>query len=74
MVSSAAQIPGHAVSHAAWLKEETYVIRHSGNLFYHLAIEVFGAHHSALDRFLRSMAALCVERQPYPRSRWLRPF
>ncbi|CAM6089160.1 unnamed protein product [Calypogeia fissa] len=66
MVSSAAHIPGHATSHAARLKEEVYVVRHSGDLFYPFAVEVFGALHSALDRFLRSTAALCVERQLYP--------
>ncbi|CAM6127371.1 unnamed protein product [Calypogeia fissa] len=66
MVSSAAHISGHAASHAARLKEEAYAIRHPGDLFYPFAIEVFGALHPALDRFLRSSAALCVERRPYP--------
>ncbi|CAM6083714.1 unnamed protein product [Calypogeia fissa] len=66
MVSSMAHISGHAVSHTARLKEEAYVIRHPGDLFYPFAIEVFGALHPALDRFLRSSAALCVERWPYP--------
>ncbi|CAM6094142.1 unnamed protein product [Calypogeia fissa] len=74
MVSSAAHIPGHAASHAARLKEEAYAIRHPGDLFHPFAIEVFGALHPALDRFLRSSAALCVERRLYPPSRWLRPF
>ncbi|CAM6094221.1 unnamed protein product [Calypogeia fissa] len=62
MVASTAHIPGHA----AWLKEEAYAIRHSGDLFYPFAVEVFGALHPALDRFLRSTTALCVERRPYP--------
>ncbi|CAM6103970.1 unnamed protein product [Calypogeia fissa] len=66
MVSSAAHIPGHAASHATWVKEEAYAIRHSEDLFYPFAVEVFGALHPALDRFLRSMAALCVEWRPYP--------
>ncbi|CAM6097416.1 unnamed protein product [Calypogeia fissa] len=70
MVSSAAHIPGHAASHAARLKEEAYAIRHNGDLFYPFVVEVFGALHPVLDRFLRSMAALCVERRPYPQSRW----
>ncbi|CAM6098812.1 unnamed protein product [Calypogeia fissa] len=61
MVSTAAHIPGHA----AWLKEEAYAVRHSGDLFYPFAVEVFGALHPALDK-LRSSAALCVERRPYP--------
>ncbi|CAM6127893.1 unnamed protein product [Calypogeia fissa] len=74
MVLSAAHIPGHMASHAARLKEEAYAVRPSGDLFYHFAIEVFGALHSALDRFLRSSRALCVERWPYPLSRWLGPF
>ncbi|CAM6126461.1 unnamed protein product [Calypogeia fissa] len=55
--------PFHLV---ARLKEEAYAIRHLGDLFYPFAIEVFGALHPALDRFLRSSAALCVERRPYP--------
>ncbi|CAM6096723.1 unnamed protein product [Calypogeia fissa] len=38
MVLSAAHIPRHAPSHAAWLKEEAYVIRHSEDLFYPFAI------------------------------------
>ncbi|CAM6121863.1 unnamed protein product [Calypogeia fissa] len=59
---SAAHIPGYA----AWLKEEAYAVRHSGDLFYPFAVEVFGALHPALDQFLRSSAALCVERRPYP--------
>ncbi|CAM6099975.1 unnamed protein product [Calypogeia fissa] len=62
MVSSAVHVPGHA----AWLKEEAYAIRHPGDLFYPFAVEVFGALHSALDQFLRSSAALCVEQLPYP--------
>ncbi|CAM6103476.1 unnamed protein product [Calypogeia fissa] len=66
MVSSAAHIPGHAASHATRLKEEAYAVCHSGDLFYPFAVEVFGVLHPALDRFLRSMAALCVERWPYP--------
>ncbi|CAM6086720.1 unnamed protein product [Calypogeia fissa] len=66
MVSSAAHISGHAASHAARFKEEAYAIRHPGDLFYPFAIEVFGALHPALDRFLWSSAALCVERRPYP--------
>ncbi|CAM6086605.1 unnamed protein product [Calypogeia fissa] len=66
MVSVATHIPGHAASHAARLKEEAYAIRHSEDLFYPFALEVFGALHSALGRFLRSMVALCVERRPYP--------
>ncbi|CAM6100029.1 unnamed protein product [Calypogeia fissa] len=70
MVSLAIHIPGHV----ARLKEEAYVISNLGDLFYPFAVEVFGAFHPALDRFLRALAALCVERQPYPRSRWLRPF
>ncbi|CAM6128877.1 unnamed protein product [Calypogeia fissa] len=74
MVSSAAHIPGHAASHAARLKEEAYVIRHPENLFYPFAVEVFGSLHPALDQCLRSSAALCVERRPYPRSRWLWSF
>ncbi|CAM6121883.1 unnamed protein product [Calypogeia fissa] len=66
MVSSAAHIPGHAASHAAQLKEEAYAVRHSGDLFYPFAVEMFGALHSTLDRFLWSTVALCVERRPYP--------
>ncbi|CAM6099766.1 unnamed protein product [Calypogeia fissa] len=66
MVSSAAHIHGHAASHTAWLKEEVYTVRHSRDLLYPFAIEVVGALHSALDRFLWSTAALCVERRPYP--------
>ncbi|CAM6093400.1 unnamed protein product [Calypogeia fissa] len=66
MVSSAAHIPGHAASHAARLKEEAYAICHPGDLFYPFAVEVFGALHSALDQFLWSSAALCVEQRPYP--------
>ncbi|CAM6085539.1 unnamed protein product [Calypogeia fissa] len=66
MVASAAHIPGHAASHAARLKEEAYAVCHSGDLFYPFAVEVFGALHSALDRFLQSTMALCVERRPYP--------
>ncbi|CAM6088823.1 unnamed protein product [Calypogeia fissa] len=65
MVSSVAHIPGHVASHSAWLKEEAYAIRHNGDLFYPFAVEAFGALHLALDQFLRSMAALCVERRPY---------
>ncbi|CAM6106645.1 unnamed protein product [Calypogeia fissa] len=66
MVSSAAHIPRHAASHAARLKEEAFVIRHPGDLFYPFVVEVFGALHSTLDQFLRSSAALCVEWRPYP--------
>ncbi|CAM6093360.1 unnamed protein product [Calypogeia fissa] len=66
MVSSAAHILGHAASHAARHTEEAYAVLHSKNLFYPFAIEVFGALHLALDRFFQSMAALCVERRPYP--------
>ncbi|CAM6084934.1 unnamed protein product [Calypogeia fissa] len=66
MVSSATHISGHVASHVARLKEEAYAVRHSGDLFYSFALEVFGAFHSALDRFLRSTAALCVEWRPYP--------
>ncbi|CAM6101852.1 unnamed protein product [Calypogeia fissa] len=66
MVSSAAHILEHAASHAARLKEEAYAVRHSRDLFYPFAVEVFGASHLALDRFLRSTVALCVERRPYP--------
>ncbi|CAM6101649.1 unnamed protein product [Calypogeia fissa] len=66
MVSLVAHIPGHAASHATRLKEEAYAVRHSGNLFYPFAVEVFGVLHPALDKFIRSLAALCVERQPYP--------
>ncbi|CAM6108113.1 unnamed protein product [Calypogeia fissa] len=66
MVSSATHIPGHGASHAARLKEEAYVIRHSGDLFYPFALEVFGALHSVLNLFLQSTVALCVEWQPYP--------
>ncbi|CAM6126106.1 unnamed protein product [Calypogeia fissa] len=66
MVSSAAHIPRQAASHAARPKEEAYAVRHSGDLFYPFAVEVFGALHPALDRFLRSTEALCVERRPYP--------
>ncbi|CAM6125371.1 unnamed protein product [Calypogeia fissa] len=66
MVSLAAHISGYAASHAARLKEEAYAIRHPGDLFYPFAIEVFGALHPSLDRFLRSSAALCVERRLYP--------
>ncbi|CAM6117876.1 unnamed protein product [Calypogeia fissa] len=62
MVLSAAHILGHGVSHAAWLKEEVYVVCYSMDLFYPFAIEVFGALHLALDRFLWSTMALCVER------------
>ncbi|CAM6090809.1 unnamed protein product [Calypogeia fissa] len=65
MVSSAAHISGHAASHAAQLKEEAYAIRYPGDLFYPFAIEVFGALHPALDQFLRSSAALCMERRPF---------
>ncbi|CAM6129262.1 unnamed protein product [Calypogeia fissa] len=65
MVSLAAHISGHAASHAARLKEEAYATRHLGDLFYPFAVEVFGALHSALDRFLQASAALCVERRPY---------
>ncbi|CAM6127476.1 unnamed protein product [Calypogeia fissa] len=74
MVSSAAHIPGLAASHAARLKEEAYAVRHHRDLFYPFAVEVFGALHSALDRFLRSTTALCVEQWPYPQSWWLRSF
>ncbi|CAM6120392.1 unnamed protein product [Calypogeia fissa] len=74
IVSSAAHIPGRMASHAAQLKEEAYAIRHNGDLFYPFALEVFGALHWALDQFLRSSAAFCVERRPYPRSWWLQPF
>ncbi|CAM6120862.1 unnamed protein product [Calypogeia fissa] len=66
MVSSATHIPGHAASHAAWLKEEAYAIRHHGDLFYPFVVEVFWALHLALDRFLWFSAALCIERRPYP--------
>ncbi|CAM6092124.1 unnamed protein product [Calypogeia fissa] len=66
MVSLAAHIPGHAASHTARLKEEAYVVRHSGDLFYPFALEVFGVLHSALDLFLWSTAALCVERRHDP--------
>ncbi|CAM6121805.1 unnamed protein product [Calypogeia fissa] len=66
MVASAAHIPGHAASHSARLKEEAYVVRHSGDLFYPFAVEVFGTLHSTLDRFLRSTAALCMEQWQYP--------
>ncbi|CAM6100623.1 unnamed protein product [Calypogeia fissa] len=66
MVSLAAHISGHAASHAARLKEEAYATRHPGDLFYPFAVEIFGALHPALDRFLRASAALCVERRPYP--------
>ncbi|CAM6087665.1 unnamed protein product [Calypogeia fissa] len=70
MVSLAAHVParGSATTtcHAARLKEEAYAVRHHRDLFYPFAVEVFGALHPALDRFLRSMAALCVERRPYP--------
>ncbi|CAM6092939.1 unnamed protein product [Calypogeia fissa] len=66
MVYSAAHIPGHATSHVAWLKEEAYAIRHPGDLFYPFAVEVFGALHPTLDRFLQSSAALCMERRQYP--------
>ncbi|CAM6120824.1 unnamed protein product [Calypogeia fissa] len=67
MVSSAAHISGHAASHAARLKEEAYAaIRHPKDLFYPFGVEVFGALHPALDRFLRASAALCMERRPYP--------
>ncbi|CAM6111850.1 unnamed protein product [Calypogeia fissa] len=65
MVSSTAHISGHAASHAARFKEEAYAVRYSGDLFYPFAIEVFGALHPPLDRFLWSTAALCVERWPY---------
>ncbi|CAM6090460.1 unnamed protein product [Calypogeia fissa] len=65
MVSSAVHILGHAASHAARLKEEAYAVRHSRDLFYSFAVEVFGAPHPALDQFLRSLAALCVERRLY---------
>ncbi|CAM6094893.1 unnamed protein product [Calypogeia fissa] len=53
-------------SHVARLKEEAYAFRHHAYLFYPFAVEVFGALHPALDRFLWSMAALCVEWRPYP--------
>ncbi|CAM6103923.1 unnamed protein product [Calypogeia fissa] len=66
MVSLAAHILGHATSHAAQLKEEAYAVRHSGDLFYPIAVEVFGALHPALDQFLWSTMALCVEQRPYP--------
>ncbi|CAM6087761.1 unnamed protein product [Calypogeia fissa] len=66
MVSSAAHIPGHAASHAARLKEEAYAVRHSGDLFYPFAVEVFGALHPALNKFLWSTAAFCVERWLHP--------
>ncbi|CAM6119216.1 unnamed protein product [Calypogeia fissa] len=56
----------HVAFYAARLKEEEYVIHHHGDLFYPFVVEVFGAFHPALDRFLRSLAALCVERRPYP--------
>ncbi|CAM6093049.1 unnamed protein product [Calypogeia fissa] len=65
-VSLAAHIPGHAAPHAAWLKEEAYVIWHPGDLFYPFVVEVSGVLHLALDRFFRSSAALCVEWRPYP--------
>ncbi|CAM6103094.1 unnamed protein product [Calypogeia fissa] len=66
MVSSTAHISGHAASHTARLKEEAYATRHPGDLFYPFAVEVFGALHPALDRFLWASAALCVERRLYP--------
>ncbi|CAM6084678.1 unnamed protein product [Calypogeia fissa] len=66
MVASATHIPGHAASHVTRLKEEAYAVRYNGDLFYPFAVEVFGVLHSALDRFLRSTKALCVERWPYP--------
>ncbi|CAM6098092.1 unnamed protein product [Calypogeia fissa] len=66
MVSSAVHIPGHVVSHVTRFKEEAYAIRHSEDLFYPFAVEVFGVLHPALDRFLWSTVALCVERRPYP--------
>ncbi|CAM6128572.1 unnamed protein product [Calypogeia fissa] len=66
MFSSAAHIPKHAASHAARLKEEAYAIHHPWDLFYPFAVEVFGALHPALDQLLRSAAALCMERRPYP--------
>ncbi|CAM6100072.1 unnamed protein product [Calypogeia fissa] len=66
MVSSAAHILGHAASHMARLKEEAYAIRHHKNLFYPFVVEIFGAFHPTLDRFFRSSAALCMERQSYP--------
>ncbi|CAM6088594.1 unnamed protein product [Calypogeia fissa] len=37
-----------------------------GTLFYPFAVEVFGALHPVLDKFLRTTTALCVERRPYP--------
>ncbi|CAM6108831.1 unnamed protein product [Calypogeia fissa] len=74
MVSSIGHIPGHAASHAARLKEEPYAIRHPGDLFYPFAVEVFGALHLALDQFLQSSAALCVERRPYPPISMVRAF
>ncbi|CAM6124290.1 unnamed protein product [Calypogeia fissa] len=58
MVSSIAHIPGHAASHVARLKEEVYVIRHPGDLFYPFAVGVFGALHPGLDQFLWSSAAV----------------
>ncbi|CAM6084214.1 unnamed protein product [Calypogeia fissa] len=58
MVSSAAHILGHAASHAARLKEEVYAVHHSGDLFYPFVVELFGALHPVLDRFLRSTAAV----------------
>ncbi|CAM6116631.1 unnamed protein product [Calypogeia fissa] len=66
MVSSVTHILGHAASHAARLKEEAYAVCHNEDLFYPFGVEVFGALHPALDRFLRSMTALCVEWRPYP--------
>ncbi|CAM6084321.1 unnamed protein product [Calypogeia fissa] len=47
MVASAAHNRGHAAFHTAQLKEEAYAVRHSRDLFYPFAVEVFGALHSA---------------------------
>jgi hypothetical protein len=48
----AAHTPGHAAARAAQLKEQAYSTSYLGDLFYPLALEVYGALHPVLDRFL----------------------
>ncbi|CAM6095026.1 unnamed protein product [Calypogeia fissa] len=74
MVLSATHIPGHATSYVARLKEEAYVIRHSGDLFYPFAIEAFGALHLTLDPRLDRKQLFVWSGGCAPRSRWLWPF
>lgn len=42
-VNADPNVPGHATTKGAWLKEEAYATQFPGDLFYPLALEVFGA-------------------------------